>query len=108
MRLIEHPQAVGDVYNIGSDREVTILELAERIKSLTCSDSEIVFTPYEQVYEEGFEDMLRRMPDISKIQRLIDYQPTFNLDEILESVIDYQRSKLEARFGAPTPTLFQT
>src|SRR5215510_11272072 len=108
MRLIEHPQAVGDVYNIGSDREVTILELAERIKSLTCSDSEIVFTPYEQVYEEGFEDMLRRVPDISKIQRLIDYQPTFNLDEILESVIDYQRSKLEARFGAPAPTLFQT
>ena len=107
MRLIEHPKAVGEVYNIGSDREVTILQLAERIKSLTGSDSEIVFLPYEQAYEEGFEDMLRRVPDTLKIHRLIDYQPTFDLDEILGSVIDYQRSKLATKFGAPAPTSFQ-
>jgi UDP-glucose 4-epimerase len=96
IRLIEAPKAIGEVYNIGSDREVTILELAERVKSLTRSDSRIVFTPYEQAYEEGFEDMLRRVPDLSKIHKLIDYQPTLDLDEILESVIDYQRSRLAA------------
>ena len=94
MRLIESRRAVGEVYNIGSDREVTILELAERVKSLTGSDSRIVFTPYDQAYEEGFEDMLRRVPDLSKIHKLIDYQPTFDLDEILKSVIDHHRSEL--------------
>jgi len=94
MRLIDNQKAVGEVYNIGSDREVTILELAERVKSLTGSDSKIVFVPYDQAYEDGFEDMLRRVPDISKIHKLIDYQPTFDLNEILGSVIDYQRSEL--------------
>jgi nucleoside-diphosphate-sugar epimerase len=98
--LIESRNAVGEVYNIGSDREVTILELAEKIKSLTGSDSSIVFTPYDQAYEEGFEDMLRRVPDLSKIHKLIEYRPTVDLDEILESVIDYQRSGLAASHAA--------
>ena len=96
IRLIESQKAVGEVYNVGSDREVTVLELAERVKSLTGSDSKTVFVPYDQAYEEGFEDMLRRVPDLSKIHKLIDYQPTFDLDEILESVIDYHRSELAA------------
>jgi UDP-glucose 4-epimerase len=96
IRLIESRKAVGEVYNIGNDKEVTILELAERVKSLTGSDSRIVFMPYDQAYEEGFEDMLRRVPDLSKIHKLIDYQPTFDLDEILESVIAYHRSELAA------------
>jgi UDP-glucose 4-epimerase len=100
IRLIESRQAVGEVYNIGSDREVTILELAEKVKSLTGSDSSIVFTPYDQAYEEGFEDMLRRVPDLSKIHKLIEYRPTVDLDEILESVIDYQRSELAASHAA--------
>lgn len=100
IRLIESRKAVGEVYNIGSDREVTILELAEKIKSLTGSDSSIVFTPYDQAYEEGFEDMLRRVPDLSKIHKLIEYRPTVDLDEILESVIDYQRSELTASRAA--------
>jgi UDP-glucose 4-epimerase len=107
IQLIEHPRAVGEVYNIGSDSEVTILHLAERIKALTESESRIIFLPYDQAYEEGFEDMLRRVPDISKIRNLIGYQPTFNLDEILESVIDYRRSKMANRFGAPAPISFQ-
>jgi len=94
--LIESREAVGEVFNIGSNREVTVLELAERVKSLTGSDSKTVFVPYDQAYEEGFEDMLRRVPDLSKIHKLIDYQPTFDLDEILESVIDYHRSELAA------------
>jgi UDP-glucose 4-epimerase len=96
IKLIESQKAVGEVYNIGNNREVTILQLAERIKSLTGSDSRIVFVPYDQAYEEGFEDMLRRVPDLSKIHKLIDYQPTFHLDEILESVIAYHRSELAA------------
>ena len=100
IRLIESRKAVGEVYNIGSDREVTILELAEKVKSLTASDSSIVFTPYDQAYEEGFEDMLRRVPDLSKIHELIEYRPTVDLDEILESVIDYQRSELAASHAA--------
>jgi UDP-glucose 4-epimerase len=96
VRLIESRKAVGEVYNIGGDREVTVLELAERVKSLTGSASKIVFVPYDQAYEEGFEDMLRRVPDLSKIHKLIDYQPTLGFDEILESVIDYHRSELAA------------
>lgn len=100
IRLIESRNAVGEVYNIGSDREVTILELAEKVKSLTGSDSSIVFTPYDQAYEEGFEDMLRRVPDLSKIHKLIEYRPIIDLEEILESVIDYQRSELAASHAA--------
>ena len=107
MKLIEHPQAVGEVYNIGSDHEVTILQLAEKIKDLTGSDSRIIFVPYDQAYEEGFEDMSRRVPDISKIRSLIGYQPEISLDEILMSVIDYQRHKTANRYGAPAPVEFQ-
>jgi UDP-glucose 4-epimerase len=107
MKLIEHPQAVGEVYNIGSDREVTIFQLAEKIKSLTGSDSRITFLPYDEAYEEGFEDMLRRVPDISKLRQLIGYQPSFSLDEILESVINYRRSRMATRIGAPAPASFQ-
>lgn len=93
MKLIEHPEAIGEVYNIGGDYEVTILQLAERIKALSGSNSRISFLPYDKAYEEGFEDMMRRVPDISKIRDLIGYQPTFGLDEILNSVIDYHRAK---------------
>lgn len=107
MKLSEHPRAVGEVYNIGSASEVTILQLAQRIKELTGSKSQIVFLPYEQAYEEGFEDMLRRVPDISKISDLIDYRPKFSLDEILMSVIDYQREKMASRYGALAPNVFQ-
>lgn len=101
MNLIEHPSAVGEVYNIGSTEEVTILQVAERIKSLTQSKSEITFLPYDEAYEEGFEDMLRRVPSIEKINRLVGYRPTFGLDEILKSVIDYEVSNPEKRVGSP-------
>ncbi len=95
MKLCEHPQAVGEVYNIGGNQEVSILELAERIKSLTGSASPIVFIPYHEAYETGFEDMLRRVPDLTKLQRLIGYEPQHTLDDILRSVIDYQRTKMD-------------
>jgi UDP-glucose 4-epimerase len=92
MKLIEHPAAVGEVYNIGSTTEVTIEQLAELIRSLTGSSSPIVRIPYEEAYEGGFEDMQRRVPSIAKIGSLIGYQPTYSLEEILKSVIDFRRS----------------
>lgn len=91
MKLMENQQATGEVYNIGGDQEVTILQLAERIKALTESQSKITFLPYEQAYEAGFEDMHRRVPDTTKLRNLIGYHPTFGLDEILKDVIAYQR-----------------
>lgn len=101
MRLIEHPRAVGEVYNIGSSTEVTITELAERIKLLTGSHSRIVYVPYSEAYEQGFEDMARRVPDTSKIRDLIGFSPKIELDQILESVIEFQRAKLASGVGAP-------
>jgi UDP-glucose 4-epimerase len=89
--LMEHPAAVGEVFNVGSSEEVTIRALAERVKSLTGSSSEIMSIPYEQAYGEGFEDMPRRVPDIGKVNRLIGYRPTKSLDQILQSVIEYFR-----------------
>jgi len=87
--LMNHPDSVGEVYNIGSSEEVSIRELAERVKRLANSESEIVHVPYDQAYEEGFEDMPRRIPDTSKVHKLIGFKPTVTLDEILKSVIAY-------------------
>jgi nucleoside-diphosphate-sugar epimerase len=94
MKLVEHPKAVGEAYNIGNTEEVTILELAQRIKRLTESKSRIVFVPYDQAYDEGFEDMMRRVPDITKIHNLIGYAPSHTLDQILGSVIEYEQSRV--------------
>ncbi|HYE66296.1 MAG TPA: GDP-mannose 4,6-dehydratase [Pyrinomonadaceae bacterium] len=93
VKLMDHPAAVGQVFNIGSNEEVTILELAERVKELTGSKSEIVFMPYEEAYEEGFEDMPRRVPDISKINALVGFRPEMSLDGILQSVINYHSER---------------
>src|SRR5215831_14996970 len=103
--LAEHPEAVGEVYNIGSQEEVTILELARRIKRITMSDSSIVFVPYDQAYEDGFEDMMKRVPDLSKIKALIGYSPTINLDGILTSVVEFESRKLHTEVGAPAHSL---
>jgi UDP-glucose 4-epimerase len=85
--LIDEPRAIGQVFNIGNGKEISIRDLAIRIKQMTGSTSEIVTIPYDQAYEAGFEDMPRRVPDISKIRALIGYEPTVELDEILERVI---------------------
>jgi UDP-glucose 4-epimerase len=83
-------RAVGEVWNIGNDREeVTIRELAERVKQRSGSKSEIVLVPYDRAYEEGFEDMQRRVPDLSKIRALTGYEPQVSLDGILDRVIAY-------------------
>jgi UDP-glucose 4-epimerase len=85
--LIDEPKAIGQVFNIGNGKEISIEGLASLIKKMTGSSSTIVKIPYDQAYESGFEDMPRRVPDISKIGALIGYKPTVELDEILERVI---------------------
>jgi len=87
-KLMAHPAAVGDVFNIGSQEEVTIEQLAMRIIRLTGSSSRIEHVPYEEAYEEGFEDMQRRVPDTSKLASLVEFRPTMNLDQIIGSVIE--------------------
>jgi len=94
IKLMDHEGAVGEDFNIGSNEEVSIIELANRIKELTKSESEIVMIPYDEAYEEGFEDMPRRVPDISKIGELVGFRPQMKLDGILKTVIDYQSGRL--------------
>jgi UDP-glucose 4-epimerase len=91
--LAESLPAEGQVFNIGSGEEVTILDLARRVKARTNSKSEIVLVPYEQAYEAGFEDMRRRVPDTTKINRLIGWKPTIPLDETLDQIITYYRAE---------------
>ena len=87
------PSAIGQVINIGNPQEVTILALAERVRDLAGSRSTIKLVPYDQAYESGFEDMPRRVPDLTKVAALIGYTPKNTLDDILVQVIDYFRSK---------------
>ena len=87
-KLVEHQEAVGEVFNLGSQEEVTIEELAQRVIRITGSASRIEYVPYEEAYEEGYEDMPRRVPDISKIRALIGFQPSLGLDAIIRSVVD--------------------
>ena len=94
--LIQHPQAYGEVYNVGHTKEISIYELALLVKERAKSDSEIVFVPYDQAYEAGFEDMPRRLPDLSKIQRLIGYRPTMDLPEMLDRIIAYEKARLSS------------
>lgn len=93
--LIQHPQAYGEVFNVGHTQEISIYELAVLIKEKTKSCSEIVFIPYEQAYEAGFEDMPRRLPDLSKIQKLIGYRPSLNLPEMIDRIIAYEQARLQ-------------
>jgi len=89
--LIDEPRAVGQVFNIGNGNEISIRELAEKVKKMTGSGSEIVMVPYDQAYEAGFEDMPRRVPDIGRIHALVGYRPTVDLDETLTRVIEHFR-----------------
>lgn len=93
IKLMDHSDSVGQVFNIGSTEEISIVQLAEKVKELTNSRSEIVFVPYDEAYEEGFEDMPRRVPDTSKINQLVGFKPVMTLDGILQSVVDYHRGR---------------
>ena len=93
LRLVKEPRAIGQVINIGNTEEVSILDLAERVRKLTGSESPIKFIPYDQAYESGFEDMPRRVPDLERVKGLIGYETRNTLDDILAQVIDYFRKK---------------
>ena len=95
--VVQHPGVAGEVFNVGHTKEIPIHELALMVKEMTRSKSEIVFVPFEQAYEPGFEDMPRRMPDLSKLKRLIGYRPTLDLPEMLEHIIEYHRARLDGR-----------
>jgi UDP-glucose 4-epimerase len=95
IRLAGEPRAVGQVFNIGNVEEISILDLAKRVRTMTASPSEIVLVPYDEAYDAGFEDMPRRVPDLTKIQSLVGYRPTLALDDILRQVIDHQRAALQ-------------
>ena len=91
VKLACEPRAIGEVFNVGTTAEVTIGELAARVKALTSSASAIQHIPYDEAYEAGFEDMPRRVPDISKLCSLIGYRPKLQLDEIIQTVIEHIR-----------------
>jgi UDP-glucose 4-epimerase len=94
IELVGHPDAVGQVVNVGHTKEISILALAELVKERTGSSSEVVFIPYEEAYDEGFEDMPRRLPDLSRIRELIGYEPSIDLTEMLERIIESHREEL--------------
>jgi UDP-glucose 4-epimerase len=85
--------AYGEVFNIGSQEEISILSLAERVRELAGSDSQIRLIAYDEAYEAGFEDMPRRLPDIAKIERTLGWTPTRSLDEILADVVSFQQAE---------------
>ena len=89
IKLMDEPRAEGDIFNVGNDHEISIIELAQKVKEMTGSNSEIEYIPYEKAYGPGFEDMERRCPNIEKIKNLIGFKPTYGLEAIVQSVIDY-------------------
>jgi len=93
IKLMDTTESIGQVFNIGSTEEISILQLAEKVRELTQSTSEIVFVPYDDAYEEGFEDMPRRVPDTNKINQLVGFKPEMTLDGILETVISFHRGR---------------
>jgi UDP-glucose 4-epimerase len=93
LKLVKEPKAIGEVINIGNMQEVTIFKLAERIRDLSGSKSPIKLVPYDEAYESGFEDMPRRVPDLTKVTAMIGYETKNTLDDILVQVIDHFRRK---------------
>ena len=91
VNLAECDKALGEIFNIGSDKEISIKDLAETVKQLASSASPIQFVPYDQAYGPGFEDMMRRVPDLSKIRSYIGYEQRVDLEGTIRSVIDYSR-----------------
>lgn len=90
--LMERPQATSGLFNVGNDEEISIAELAERVRRIAGSSSTIVTIPYREAWDEQFEDMARRVPDLSRIRALIGFRPTVGLDEIISRVIDHERA----------------
>jgi UDP-glucose 4-epimerase len=103
--LIEHPQAVGQIFNVGSEEEISIGDLAGLVKTMTGSASPIQYIPYDEAYEQGFEDMHRRVPDISRIRNLLSFQPTYDIRQIIKSVIGSFKPSVRPRRVAKVPAL---
>jgi UDP-glucose 4-epimerase len=93
IKLVNEPKAIGQVINLGNIQEITISQLAERVRALSGSKSPITLIPYDEAYESGFEDMPRRVPDLSKAEAMIGYKPKYSLEDILTQVITYFRQK---------------
>ena len=100
LRLIETPAAIGEVVNIGTDREVTILKLAEMVREAAGSQSPIEFVPYSEAYAQGFEDLERRVPDVRKLESIIHYKPSTPLETIIADVVADQRAQQQGRHSA--------
>ncbi|GAA0350969.1 GDP-mannose 4,6-dehydratase [Actinoallomurus spadix] len=103
LRLLDEPAAIGQTYNVGASREISIRELAEMIIARTGSASAIRFVPYDQAYESGFEDMQRKVPDTSKLRVLTGWLPRRSLDDILTDAIGHARRELAARARPSSP-----
>jgi UDP-glucose 4-epimerase len=95
VRLIGEPRSVGEVFNIGSSEEVSINQLAERVRAAAGSTSEIVHIPYDEAYAEGFEDMPKRVPSVDKLERMVGFRPSTSLDTIIGDVLADLRSRTE-------------
>jgi len=95
--LMDASDVNGEIYNIGNSEEISMLALAEKVKAMTGSSSDIVLVPYDQAYEAGFEDMPRRVPDLRKIRDAVGYVPTVGLDEILQRVIAHTSAGMASR-----------
>jgi UDP-glucose 4-epimerase len=95
VRLISTDKAVGEVVNIGTDKEISMEALARMVKQRAAASSPIVYVSYEEAYEPGFEDMPRRVPSLEKLQRLTGFRPTKALPEIVDGVIEYHQQKRE-------------
>ncbi|HTW45539.1 MAG TPA: GDP-mannose 4,6-dehydratase [Acidobacteriaceae bacterium] len=108
-QLMAKSQAVGEVYNIGNTEEITIQDLAEKVRAMTGSASRIVKIPYKEAYEEGFEDMLRRVPDTSKLHALTGFVPRYTLEDTLKDVISHLRTAAadQATIASDESTLVQ-
>lgn len=98
--LALHPEVAGKVFNIGSTQETSILNLAQRVRDLLGSRSQIVRIPYAEAYAPGFEDMARRVPDATRIQTLLGWRPKVSLDEMISSVADHLRQEMQPRMVA--------
>lgn len=95
LRLMATPAAIGNVFNVGATTEVSMLELARRVRDAAGSRSEIALIPYEEAYPPGFEDMMRRVPDVSRLEAMTGFRPRITLEQIIEDVVNDQRARLE-------------
>jgi UDP-glucose 4-epimerase len=91
--LMDETSTSGEIFNIGSNNQISIRDLADRVREMTNSESDVVFVPYEDVYGQGIEDMLHRVPSTDKIRAAIGWEPTLNLDLTLADVIKHTRTR---------------